>query len=52
MCFELDIAIHDDDGMLIDLEIDELYHRGQRQRAIDARSEGEHNTHVTRNEYL
>ncbi|CAE8585149.1 unnamed protein product [Polarella glacialis] len=37
MCFELDAVIHDDGGMLIDLEIDELYHRGQRQRAIDAR---------------
>ncbi|CAE8584329.1 unnamed protein product [Polarella glacialis] len=37
MNFELDIVIKADDGTLVDLEIDELYRRTQRQRGIDSR---------------
>ncbi|CAE8730212.1 unnamed protein product [Polarella glacialis] len=37
MGFELDIVIETNDGALIDLEIDELYHRDAKQRSVDAR---------------
>ncbi|CAE8613379.1 unnamed protein product [Polarella glacialis] len=37
MGFEMDVAITGETGLLVNIEIDELYHRSARQRGIDAR---------------